>query len=196
VSGRRRLRRPVSDHPFARLLGQSVSAAALLLVLALALIVVVVPRVTGAIPLTVLTSSMEPGLPPGTLIIVQPVDDADLAINDVITYQMQSGRPGVITHRIIGISLAADGERTYVLQGDNNSSPDAAPVIADQVQGRLWYSVPLLGYVNTLVTSEVKAWVAPVGAVLLFGYCAFMLAGALADARRKRAEKRVAPPLA
>lgn len=169
------------------LLGQAVSAAVLLLVLGLALLVVVVPRATGAIPLTVLTSSMKPGLPPGTLIIVRPVDPAELATNDVVTYQIESGKPGVITHRIIGLSIAASGERTFVLQGDNNSQPDAAVVLGEQVRGRLWYSVPLLGYLNTLVTTEVKSWVAPAGAVLLFGYCAFTVTGAIADIARKRA---------
>lgn len=168
------------------LLGQVVSAAILLLVLALAALVVLVPLATGSIPLTVLTSSMEPGLPPGTLVIVRPVDVAELAINDVITYQIHSGEPGVITHRIISIGVSASGERTFQLKGDNNSIPDAEPVISEQVQGRLWYSVPLLGYVNTLLTPQVKAWAVPVGAVLLFGYAAFMIAGALADALRKR----------
>lgn len=177
---------PSGSRAVSRLLGQGLSAGILLLVLGLALLVVVIPRVTGATPLTVLTSSMEPGLPPGTLIIVRPVDPDALAISDVITYQIRSGSPEVITHRIISIGLGATGDRTFVLQGDNNSSPDAQLVIPEQVQGRLWYSVPLLGYVNTLVTEEVKTWVAPVAALLLFGYSSFMVAGAVRDARRKR----------
>ena len=53
-------------------LGRAVSIAVLLLVLALGAVVVAIPRLAGAIPLTVLTSSMEPRLPPGTLIVVPP----------------------------------------------------------------------------------------------------------------------------
>jgi signal peptidase I len=75
------------------------SAALLLAVLALAVVVIVIPKLSGATPLTVLTSSMEPTLPPGTLIVVQPVDVTDLAVGDVATYQIRSGEPDVITHR-------------------------------------------------------------------------------------------------
>ena len=93
-------------------LGVSLSAALLVLVIALAALVIVIPKVAGAIPMTVLTSSMEPGLPPGTLIIVKPIDPAALAINDVATYQIESGKRGVITHRIVAINLIACRRRS------------------------------------------------------------------------------------
>src|SRR3954471_3578468 len=70
-----------------------ISGVFLIFVVALALAVIVIPAVTHAVPLTVLTSSMEPGLPPGTLLIVRPVDPADLRIGDVATYQIRSGEP-------------------------------------------------------------------------------------------------------
>ena len=49
-----------------------------------------------------LTSSMEPGLPPGTLVIVKPIDPVDVRIGTVITYQLESGKPTVVTHRDCG----------------------------------------------------------------------------------------------
>jgi len=167
-------------------LGRGLSAGLLLLVIALAALVIVVPQLTGAIPLTVLTSSMEPGLPPGTLIVVRPVPSDSLAIGDVVTYQIRSGEPAVVTHRIVGISLAADGDRTFTLRGDNNSAPDADPVVAAQMRGRLWYSVPLLGLVNTVLTGPVKAWVVPLAAVGLFGYAGVMVVGGIVEARAQR----------
>ena len=172
-------------------LGLVLSAAVLLLVIALAVMLIVVPKATGSIPLTVLTSSMEPGFPPGTLIIVRPVDPNELRLGDVITYQMQSGKPGVITHRITAINSSSSGDRTFELKGDNNSEPDVEEVVAEQIQGRLWYSVPFIGYVNSAVNGENRAWILPAGAVLLFSYAGYMVAsGALAAVKKRRSKRQ------
>ena len=62
-------------------------------VLVLLTLAVLVPRVGGATPYTILTGSMEPGLPPGTLVVVKPVPADRIAIGSVITYQLDSGTP-------------------------------------------------------------------------------------------------------
>ncbi|WP_232466118.1 signal peptidase I [Diaminobutyricimonas sp. LJ205] len=167
-------------------LGLGLSGGLFVLMLALAAAVIVVPAATGSVPLTVLTSSMEPTLPPGTLIVVQPVDTADIRIGDAITYQIESGKPEVVTHRVISITSSSDGGTTFVTQGDNNDAPDARPVVPDQVQGRVWYSVPWLGYVNNAVNGENRAWIVPVIAGGLFLYAGYMVASAVVDAAKKR----------
>lgn len=171
-------------------LSRSVSIAVLLLILALGAAVVAIPRVAGAIPLTVLTSSMEPKLPPGTLIVVRPVAIDDIRVGDVVTYQIHSGVPGVISHRVIAIALAADGGRTFILKGDNNSVPDVTPVIPEQVQGKLWYSVPYVGFANTALSGNTRAWVVPVGGVLLLLYAAITFTRGIIAARRKDLPER------
>jgi len=171
-------------------IGLALSAVLLILVVALAAVAIVIPKLAGALPMTVLTSSMEPRLPPGTLIIVKPVNPADLAIGDVATYQMVSGKPGVITHRIIAINLAASGGRTFEFMGDNNGAPDAEPVQEAQIQGKLWYSIPLIGWVNNLVNGANKAWIVPVLAGLLLSYAGYMIVSALAEANRARRVRR------
>jgi signal peptidase len=168
-------------------IGLALSGALLLLVVALAVLLIVVPKVAGGIPLTVLTSSMEPRLPPGTLIVVRPVNPDDLRIGDVATYQIRSGKPGVITHRIIAIASSSDGSRSFTFKGDNNSEPDNEPVIEAQIQGRLWYSVPYVGYVNNGVNGANRAWIIPVAAVLLLCYSGYMIAsGAVAAVKNRR----------
>lgn len=171
-------------------LGLVLGASVLLFVIALAALLIVMPKATGSIPLTVLTSSMEPGFAPGTLIIVRPVDPNDLKLEDVITYQMQPGRPGVITHRIIAINSSSSGDRTFELKGDNNSAADVEAVSAEQIQGRLWYSVPIMGYVNSAVNGENRAWIIPIGGILLFSYAGYMVASAAITAARKRRRER------
>ncbi|WP_104192483.1 signal peptidase I [Cryobacterium sp. Y82] len=167
-------------------LGFALSAVLLLLVVGLGVVLVVIPRATGATPLTVLTSSMEPGLPPGTLVIVRPVAAEALRLGDVVTYQMESGDARVVTHRIISIVSSSDGSRSFIVQGDNNSAPDDDPVLAEQIQGRLWYAVPYVGYVNNVVNGASRAWIIPVVTTAVFGYAGFMVAGGVLDHRRTR----------
>jgi len=129
---------------------------------------------------------MAPGLPPGTLIVVQPVDVDDLAVGDVITYQIRSGDPAVVTHRIIAINASTTGARTFETKGDNNSDADPDPVGAIQVQGKVWYSVPLVGFANNAVNGENRAWIVPGIAVLLIAYAGYMIASGAASAVRKK----------
>jgi signal peptidase len=171
----------------------AISASLLILVLALAAAVIVVPAVTHSIPLTVLTSSMEPSLPPGTLVIVQPVEPADIRIGDAVTYQIRSGEPEVITHRVIAITQGVDGSLAFTLQGDNNASPDADPVQEVQVQGRVWYSVPYLGWVNSTVNGENRSWIIPIAAGVLLCYAVWMVISGIVGSRRKAREAAARP---
>ncbi len=139
-------------------------------------VTVLVPRLGGATPYTVLTSSMEPGMPPGTLIVVKPVGPDELGVGTVITYQLESGQAPVVTHRVVAVETAINGERTFVTQGDANDAPDPEPVRPVQIRGRLWYDVPHLGHVNALLTGAQRQLVVYGVAALLLGYAAFMFA--------------------
>lgn len=174
-------------------IGLSISGALLLLVIALAAAVIVVPRAAGATPLTILTNSMEPGLPPGTLIIVKPEPIASIAPGDVVTYQIAPGDPAVITHRVISLSTSSEGETTFIMQGDNNGAPDAEPVLPEQIKGVLWYSVPYLGFVSTSVGGEARGWIIPALAVALLGYAGYMIVGGLVGGAKARRAKRAEP---
>lgn len=179
------------EKEFRHYLSFILSAVLLLAVIGLAAAVIVIPKIAGAIPLTVLTSSMVPHFPPGTLVIVKPVDADNLRVGDVATYQISSGKPGVITHRIVAIHSSTNGSRTFQFKGDNNSDPDPNDIVEAQIQGRLWYSVPLLGYVNNAVNGMNRAWIIPVGVILLFAYAAYAIASGWRSAvRAKRARPR------
>jgi signal peptidase len=176
---------PAKERSLAYYLGVMLSVVLLLFVGFFAVILIIIPKVGDAIPLTVLTQSMRPGLPPGTLLIVKPVDPDAVQIGDVITYQIRSGDPAVITHRVIGVTESGTGVRQFILQGDNNDLPDD-PVIDEQIQGRLWYSVPYVGFVNTAVNGENRSWIVAVIAGLFFAYAGYMIIGGIAQAVRKK----------
>jgi signal peptidase len=172
-------------------LGMGVSAGLLALVLLVGAIVIAIPAIAGATPLTVLTSSMEPGLPPGTLIVVKPIETNDIVLGDVLTYQIESGKAGVITHRVTEIINSSDGSRTFTLKGDNNDAADDLPVLPVQVVGKLWYSVPWIGYVSNYVNGESRSWLVPVIAIGLFIYAGFMLMSGIVSSVRTRKRARI-----
>ncbi|MDY0891376.1 signal peptidase I [Frigoribacterium sp. CFBP9030] len=171
-------------------IGVGLSAGLLLVVVALAVLLVIVPKATGSTPLTVLTSSMEPSLPPGTLLVVRPTSTEDVRVGDVMTYQIESGRPEVISHRVIEIVSASDGTTSFVTKGDNNSAADEKAVLPVQVRGTLWYSVPWLGFVNQAVNGQARAWIVPLLAVALFGYAGYMITSGLVAHRAERRRGR------
>jgi len=168
-------------------LGVGLSAGLLLIALGLALVVVVLPIAVGGTAYTVLTGSMQPHLPPGTFIVVQPSPSANIRIGDVVTYQLRSGQPEVVTHRVVQRTIdATTGEVTFITQGDANNAPDALPVREVQLRGKVWYAVPYIGWINNVLTGESRAWLVPLVAGLLLAYAGWMLVGGLRERRRSR----------
>lgn len=166
-------------------LGLGLSAGLFGLLLFVGALVVGIPAVSGATPMTVLTSSMKPTYPPGTLIIVRPVPLDEIRIGDPITYQLRSGEPEVVTHRVVSI-MTGEGGRTFITQGDNNPVPDALAVLPVQVRGVVWYSIPYIGYANTIINGEPRAWIVPLCAVALFAYAGYMFASGVHHSVRRR----------
>jgi signal peptidase len=183
---RRRDLRKAREKSLAYYIGTAVSAAVLLIVLVLAVLVAVLPAVAGGSALTVLTQSMEPKLPPGTLIIIRATPVDDIRIGDVVTYQVRSNEPAVISHRVISRSIDTKGATTFIVKGDNNTLPDPLPVKEAQIRGTLWYSLPWLGYVNNAIGGGARSWLVPGVAGALFLYAAVLLVRWARDRHRKK----------
>ena len=168
--GRRRVGSPgrVRARRTARAVGTAIAGGLLIIVCGLLVVTVGIPIVTGSDTYTVLTRSMEPGLPPGTLLVVRPAAAADLHIGNVVTYQLHSGKPDVVTHRIVRVEASSDGTRRYVTRGDANAVADASPVRAEQVRGRVWYAVPGIGWLAIVKNgTSLQPWLVGVGALLV-----------------------------
>ncbi|GAA4669320.1 signal peptidase I [Nocardioides nanhaiensis] len=153
---------------------------------------VLLPRVAGATPFAVLTGSMQPGLPPGSLVVVRPVEPEELGVGDVITYQLRSGAPAVVTHRVVGVGYDGRGELSLQTQGDANDAPDPLPVRPVQVRGELWYSLPHVGRLHVWLTGSQRDQLAHVAAGLLLLYAARAFFTALRERRRRLAGSETA----
>ena len=172
----------------ARFAGRTLAVAVIVVAGAALVLGVIVPRAAGATPYVVLTDSMEPSYPVGTLVVSRPVEPEQIRTGSVITYQLRSGQEQLVTHRVVGIGMTVGGERTYVTQGDSNDVPDAQPVRDVQVRGATWYRVPYLGHVAGVFTGQ-RAMVGVAAAVLLLGFAGWQVARAV---RERSARARAA----
>ncbi|MGO4588466.1 signal peptidase I [Paenarthrobacter sp. 2TAF44] len=167
-------------------IGRGLGVVLLSLALLAVTVLIMLPRVTGSQTYSVLTNSMAPKYAPGTFLVSQAADFDELKLGDVITYQIESGKPGVITHRIIAFGFLQTGEKTLTTKGDNNDVADPQPVREIQVRGKLLYAVPFVGFVaNALGNSDRSLWLA-VGAAGLIGYGGFTMFREIRGSRKER----------
>lgn len=182
-------RRPSGVAGVLRALGTGVMTGLLCVIVLLGVAAIVVPAATGSTALTVRTSSMEPDFPAGTLVVVRPTDVTEIVPGDVMTYQLHSGEPTLVTHRVTEQHRTAEGDHLFVTQGDANSSPDPGFVREVQIRGTVWYAIPWVGWVSQVVTGEVRAIVIPIVAGALGLYAVWMIASGLRERHRDRAAR-------
>lgn len=113
----------------------------LLIVLAVLAGILIIPKLMGYEEMAVLTGSMEPNYPVGSLIFVKEEDPENLKVGDVITYRLDEDT--VVTHRIVEINQE---EQTVTTKGDANSDNDGSPVSYSNIVGKAHFKIPYLGF--------------------------------------------------
>ena len=174
----------------ARFVTRAISWALLALVAVAGLALIVVPKATGAKPLTVLSGSMAGTYDPGDVVIVRDTDTKHLDVGQVITFQPTSDDPRLTTHRVVEVTYGSEGTR-YVTQGDANDAPDPEPVRPAQVQGEVWYSVPLVGYLSVWMASGPLGQLVHWFALGLIAYGVVQVVRGLRHPPRRSADQRV-----
>lgn len=113
---------------------------------------------------TVLSGSMEPEFYPGDMVVTKHKDKANINVNDIVTYRDNEGV--IITHRII-----EETDEGYITKGDNNNVKDAGILKAENIIGKVKFSIPKIGYVmNFLSDSKVVAIQMVFLAIFIFFY--------------------------
>jgi signal peptidase len=181
-----RHRRPEKPATWYGIIGQVIAWTIASALFALILMLVVVPRVTGSTPYTILTGSMVPVMPPGTIVVDRPEPFSSIKVGDVLTYQIASGEAAVVTHRVIGINVESDGSRTLTMKGDANPSPDLRHIISKQVRGVVWYSIPYVGYIGAVGSTDGRSIAARVVGAGLLLYALYVLIMALVRGKKPR----------
>ena len=135
---------------------------------ATAVAIAVVPMVAGGKALTVLSGSMEPTLPLGSVAVVRPRPAAGIAPGDVIAFtdhMQNSGTTRTVTHRVIAVEQGPAGP-SFRTKGDANEDPDDHVTAAADLIGVVWYHVPWVGWLREALTSPIGLFYAG-GALLL-----------------------------
>ena len=124
-------------------------------------------RIVGLQPYVVLSGSMEPTYPVGSLIYVKSTDYKQLKVGDPITFLVSEDT--VATHRIIEVLPDEDDPNTirYFTQGDANDAPDGSSVHYKNIIGKPVFSIPYLGYVSNYIQAPPGKYVAISGCALL-----------------------------
>lgn len=125
-------------------------------------------RLIGLQVYSVLSGSMEPAYPVGSLIYVKAVDCKELKVGDPITYRLDEDT--VVTHRIIEVLIDEEDPDTirYFTQGDANDIPDATSVHYKNILGTPVFAIPYMGYVSNYIQNPPGMYVAiSAGAILL-----------------------------
>ena len=120
-------------------------------------------RLFGIQVFSVVSGSMEPNIPVGSLIYVQKVDPAEVQPGDVITYVLSNNMPS--THRVVRVD--AENQHFYT-KGDANEAEDGAPVHFNNLIGKPVFTIPKLGYVAHYIQHPPGMYVAiAAGALIL-----------------------------
>lgn len=114
----------------------------MIIVLLLLLAAVLVPKLCFGVEMkAVMTSSMEPELPVGSLLVISPTEYNDIQIGDDITF-VRDANLTLVTHRVISKD---DETQKITTQGIANNVSDA-PTSYENVVGKVVWSIPYIGY--------------------------------------------------
>lgn len=128
----------------------SVTGTVLIVTVILLCSLLVLPGMTGFHMYNVLSGSMEPAIPVGSLLYVRSGDPEQVEDEDIIAFYGSLEDSGIITHRVVKNNVVSG---TFTTKGDANNKEDPMPVSYDNYIGRVTLSVPYVGHVLTIMTS-------------------------------------------
>lgn len=162
-----------------------VTTVLLLLVVILAILLAGV-RLVGLQPFAILSGSMEPTYPVGSIIYVKKVAPEDVQVGDPITYVMNEDLL-VCTHRVVAVD---SDDKTFRTKGDANDTEDFGGVHFNNLIGVPQFHIPYLGYVSDFVVQPPGLYVMIIGGVILLILIALPELLDSADKADKRADKK------
>ena len=122
-----------------------------------------VPMLLGYDVFNVVSGSMEPAIPVGSMIFVRPTEAEEIREGDVIAFY----RHGVVvTHRVLDNKKIS---QQFVTKGDANELADMESIAYADLLGRVDHHIPMLGDITAHITT-------PIGKIYLF---AIILCGLL-----------------
>lgn len=136
----------------------------------------------------VVSPSMEPEIPKGSLIVAERVELSELSVGDDILFfsddpEVPKGIP--VCHRIAEIVQEKNGALSFTTKGVANRAVDPYPARGEAVIGRvIWHSV----WLGTLVEWSQNSYVYPILLLILAVNVIVNLVFVIRDAKRLKKE--------
>lgn len=125
----------------------SVIGTLMLLVVIAAAVPLTIPNFLGYEVYNVVSGSMEPTIPIGSIIYVKEIEPTEINSGDIIAFR---GGDSIIMHRVVTNKVV---EGTFVTKGDANEGEDMNDVPYDNLVGIVVRHIPVLGQLLTLFGS-------------------------------------------
>lgn len=124
----------------------------ILIIIALAALALylIVPRILGMKTFAVLSGSMEPEIPVGSIVITEEVDPATITPGQIVTYQLEGDT--MVTHRVVKNDK---NNKQLTTKGDANNVEDSNPVPYEKVVGHAKSKLPYAGYVVMYIKTPI-----------------------------------------
>lgn len=135
----------------------------IIIILTVTLLFVVSMLVTGFKGYSVVTDSMSPEINKGDAVFVKQISFDKLNVGDIVTVKFEN-RDSTFTHRIVEIDK---DNREFYTQGDNSNEKDGKSK-AENIVGKVMFSVPLLGYLSIATSNKTVLAVGLAAIVLIF----------------------------
>lgn len=121
----------------------------------------------------IISNSMVPTINVQDAVVTMRVTEKNIKVNDIITFVSKDietrGTP--ITHRVVGIVYedpeTKDKVIGYRTKGDHNNTQDFAIIKPDEVLGKVYLRIPMIGYIQMFLTKPIGWLVAIVIPCLL-----------------------------
>ena len=111
------------------------------------------PAVFHVMYVVVLSGSMTPAMPVGSLAVVRATEPAEVAIGDAITFSSQGDAEVLITHRVVEVMAGNSRSPRFRTKGDANEEDDSCSSTRGRGRG-LIASSPARRMLPCIRTSE------------------------------------------
>lgn len=150
-----------------------ISSSILVGVVVLFAVLLIGVRLFGVQVYSVVSGSMEPEYPVGSLIYVKEVKPSEVQVGDVITFVLSNKTPA--THRVIAIDkdnqlFYTQGDANYQINEETGEKVhmEDPPVHFNNLIGKPVFKIPLLGYIAYYIQHPPGMYIAiAAGAILL-----------------------------
>jgi signal peptidase len=116
----------------------------ILIIAIIACLGLTVPKFAGIDQYVVISGSMEPAIPVGSMVYSAQTEPSTLQQGDIIVFYANETGSTPVTHRVVENRIS-EGE--IITKGDANEQNDISPITYANVLGKMVLHVPMLGYI-------------------------------------------------